>query len=307
MADLVGESHQHVDQVHRGMIFAGQNHQTKSNPNTHHNPGSNTSDEAAAPKAGRDISVNAADQSRADWNKFRENPSDDTLSSDGSDDEDFDVFDEFEDDAEENSCSGCGTPQSELGSPLSHCAKCKTQFYCSRECQKNDWKFHKKSCSTTTNANADANSNGKAAKMTDFDSMPKPARDFFQTLVSDEYLHSFSEDDMYNQLIDCYRMRVEDDYVFSADNRGLYNQEDPLPDFRRFINLAEKRPGILPAWWSVDKRRACMRKAVLDSSWSDINCAVEKHDIVEHYKDNMMPMKLRLLAEKIYRKKVSMF
>lgn len=43
------------------------------------------------------------------------------------------------------------------------------------------------------------------------------------------------------------------------------------------------------------------------SQWSDLHCAVEKGDIVEHYGDGMMPMKLRLLAEKIYGKGISPF
>jgi len=34
--------------------------------------------------------------------------------------------------------------------------------------------------------------------------------------------------------------------------------------------------------------------------WSDINCAVEKSDIQEHYEDGSMPMMLRILGEKIY-------
>ncbi|PQE03254.1 MYND domain protein [Rutstroemia sp. NJR-2017a BBW] len=34
--------------------------------------------------------------------------------------------------------------------------------------------------------------------------------------------------------------------------------------------------------------------------WYDIFKMVEKSDITEHYKDNLMPMKLRGLAEKIY-------
>ena len=289
------------DQVHNKTTSAEQNPQTKPTPNTSTNPNSNAGNEAAAAKPGTDSSLHVANPSRAGRDKFRDNSNVDKCTSDGSDTDDIDEFDKL-DEAEEDSCSTCGIPQSELKIPLKHCAKCKTQLYCSRECQKDDWKFHKKTCSTS----AGGEPSGKSAKMTDFDSMPKPAGDFFKNLVPDDYLHSFPEEAMYNQLIDCYRMRVEDDHVFSADNRGLYNQEDPLPDFRRFINLAEKRPGILPTWWSVEKRRACMRHAVADGSWSNISCAVEKHDIIEHYEDSKMPMKLRLLAEKIYKKKVSM-
>ena len=99
-------------------------------------------------------------------------------------------------------------------------------------------------------------------------------------------------------------MRVEDDYKFAGDTRGLYNGDDPLEDFQEFLDMAETRNGILPSWWSEGKRQECEHKAVDTEEWSDLSCAVEKHDIIEHYGDATMPMKLRLLAEKIYGKKI---
>lgn len=126
------------------------------------------------------------------------------------------------------------------------------------------------------------------------------ARNFFPALADNNYLSSFSETDAFNQLIDSYRLRVEDDYHFRGELSGLYNEENPLPHFRRYLNLAEAQPGLLPKWWSKEKRAACERLAVDSGQWSDLNSAVEKHDIQEHYKDNVMPMKMRILAEKIY-------
>lgn len=134
--------------------------------------------------------------------------------------------------------------------------------------------------------------------------MPKVVGDFFKDICRDNYLHQFSEKDTFRQLIDCYRMRVEDDYNFSGDTRGLYNGDDPLPDFQEFLDLAEARNGILPGWWSDAKRRKCEKRAVGTARWSDLNAAVEKQDVIEHYGDPSMPMKLRLLAEKIYRTKI---
>lgn len=97
-------------------------------------------------------------------------------------------------------------------------------------------------------------------------------------------------------------MRVEDEYVFRGNTVGLYNEEDPRREFNKFLDLAESRLGLLPPWWNAEKRRECMRMAVDGSQWSDINSAVEKHDIQDHYKVSTMPMLLRVLGEKVYGK-----
>jgi hypothetical protein len=42
-------------------------------------------------------------------------------------------------------CKRCGKT-STIGAGGGQCAKCKSVFYCSRDCQKEDWKRHKKEC-----------------------------------------------------------------------------------------------------------------------------------------------------------------
>lgn len=44
---------------------------------------------------------------------------------------------------------GCATCQAELNGPLKSCTQCKAISYCSRQCQVEDWKSHKKSCRST--------------------------------------------------------------------------------------------------------------------------------------------------------------
>jgi splicing suppressor protein 51 len=95
---------------------------------------------------------------------------------------------------------------------------------------------------------------------------------------------------------------VEDEYAFGGNGVGIYTGEDPFPEFKEFLDLTEKRAGLLPPWWSAGKRRECERIARGGHRWSDIICAVEKSDIQEHYGDNTMPMKLRVLREEIYGK-----
>ena len=201
-------------------------------------------------------------------------------------------------DSTQKTCAKCHKTQPDI--PLKRCANCLNQWYCNRDCQKADWKAHKAFCASSQQSNAQK----KPQATTNFDAMPKVAGDFFKGICPDNYLHQFSEKDAFRQLIDCYRMRVEDDYTFSGDTRGLYNEDDPLADFQEFLDLAETRSGILPSWWSDGKRRECEENATDREEWSDLNAAVEKHDIIEHYGDATMPMKLRLLAEKIYGKKI---
>lgn len=196
-----------------------------------------------------------------------------------------------------STCAVCNKAASDLPSPLKRCARCRITAYCSRDCQKADWKAHKKICANAANAANSSNTPGPT-------SGAYMARNFFPSLADNTYLSSLSETDAFDQLIDSYRLRVEDDYSFRGELSGLYNQEDPLLHFREYLNLAEAQPGLLPKWWSKEKRTACERVAVDSSRWSDLSCAVEKHDIQEHYKDSVMPMKLRILAEKIYGKGV---
>lgn len=43
-------------------------------------------------------------------------------------------------------CNRCGKEKQDSGKSLLNCAKCRKTKYCSAECQKTDWKEHKKSC-----------------------------------------------------------------------------------------------------------------------------------------------------------------
>lgn len=173
---------------------------------------------------------------------------------------------------------------------LLKCSRCQDTLYCSRECQVADWKRgHKVKCKLIVSANKAFNEAAQRAEV-----VPAPG-------PNDVYLDSIpTEEEAMDRLIDAYRLRVEDDYVYKGDGRGLYGLEDPYPDFRHFLNLAEKRKGVLPKWWNKTKRKECERRALNEDNWCCISYAVEKSDIQEHYKDNFMPMTLRMLAEKIY-------
>ncbi|KAI1085187.1 hypothetical protein F5B20DRAFT_589950 [Whalleya microplaca] len=48
--------------------------------------------------------------------------------------------------ASKGECRSCGKRETEEGGELLSCGRCKEVKYCSRECQKNDWKLHKLAC-----------------------------------------------------------------------------------------------------------------------------------------------------------------
>jgi mitochondrial splicing suppressor protein 51 len=198
-------------------------------------------------------------------------------------------------------CNNCSKLESDRDTPLRNCANCKKTLYCSRGCQRADWKSHKPVCTGQSKPAAASNSNANRAQT----GPHNPGFNAINALLglgNDDYLHKLPEKEAFAQLIDCFRLRVEDEYVFGCNNIGIYAGEDPRPEFKEFLDLAESRKGILPSWWNSEKRKECERMAVDSDGWNDINCAVEKPDIQEHYGDNSMPMKLRVLGEKIYGK-----
>lgn len=186
--------------------------------------------------------------------------------------------------------------QTDLPQPLKRCAKCQTTTYCSRECQKGDWKSHKRICASNASARSEPSSTPGPST-----GAHNPGFDVANALLglgNDDFLHSLPERKAYIQLIDCFRMRMEDEYTFGANNFGIYGGDDPVPVFKKFLDLAEKRDRLLPSWWNREKRRECERLAMGGDRWADISCAVEKSDIQEHYGDGMMPMKLRILGRR---------
>ena len=45
-------------------------------------------------------------------------------------------------------CASCAILEVDPEKPLRPCSKCQTVRYCSRDCQKKDWKVHKKTCAS---------------------------------------------------------------------------------------------------------------------------------------------------------------
>jgi len=204
-------------------------------------------------------------------------------------------------------CAKCGTTGN-----LKRCAKCQTTQYCSRECLKGDWKHHKQACSRNaaarpTSGSATATSAGRNTMPNTSTQGPSQALSAdlskpFTALSEKRWLHDRPEQDAYKLLIDAYRLRLEDDYKFSGDvdDDSIYGgAPNGYAGFRRFLRKVEKKDGLLPQWWSREKQTACERLGQA-SGWSDLSCAIEKSDIMEHYGSATIPMQLRMFGESVY-------
>ncbi|OJD26670.1 hypothetical protein ACJ73_01953 [Blastomyces percursus] len=176
---------------------------------------------------------------------------------------------------------------------LKRCAKCHTKFYCSRDCQKRDWKTHKKICAR----NAPSSENNIPSKGLSV-AIDKP----FHRLDARTWMHDRPKEDVYKLLIDTYRLRMEDEYKFNGDvdMDSIYSGvQDGRRGFERFLGLVNAHSRLLPAWWSQGNVAECMA-AGTKGGWSDLGCAIGKRDVIEHYGNSNMPMQLRMFGEQIY-------
>jgi mitochondrial splicing suppressor protein 51 len=107
-------------------------------------------------------------------------------------------------------------------------------------------------------------------------------------------------------LVDSYRLRMENEYALEQEtnNDSLYSGDGApaaIRGLQKFLTLLEKRHrNLLPAWWKAESRGECEALAMDSSQWVDLTCAVEKSDIIKHYKDSTMPMQLQMFAATVY-------
>lgn len=205
-------------------------------------------------------------------------------------------------------CANCAKTESDSGINLKRCAKCQT-YYCSRECQKADWKEHKKVCGINATPASASNSPHTNSPLSTSASAGQPLKGLsvtidkpFHRLNAKTWLHDRPEQDVYKILIDTYRLRMEDNYNLEgiSDADSIYGgARDGRQGFNRFLRLAESRRKLLPPWWSQEKAAECEAVGMNDG-WSSLASKIKKSDIIEHYGNPNAPMQLRLFGEQVY-------
>lgn len=202
-------------------------------------------------------------------------------------------------------CEGCGKAEEDAEKAMKNCAKCQTTHYCSRECQKQDWKQHKKVCAANaanrtsaiaahqpSTARSNPSSQAATSQSQNFDCFVKKP---FTKLHAKHWLHDRSEKDTFKLLIDAYRLRVEDERNFSGETNAA-NGEAGL---RQFLRLAQTRGSLLPSWWSTEKTNECLRFGSTEPTHT-LQREVTESDISDYYNVFDMPMQLRMFAEQVY-------
>jgi mitochondrial splicing suppressor protein 51 len=116
-----------------------------------------------------------------------------------------------------NKCGSCGKSEGADGKPLKRCAKCQTTRYCSRDCQKADFKKHKKECSANaarhaSTAQPSASQSNPRSSTGGYKNLDVTIDKPFHKLSQRKWLHGRSEDDVFKLLLDSHRLRINDDY-----------------------------------------------------------------------------------------------
>lgn len=98
------------------------------------------------------------------------------------------------------------------------------------------------------------------------------------------------------------RMRQGDEYTFDGKAMigTICNQEPSSEEaFGELIRKARAVPGLLPPWWDETSLEQCLEYSRKSSGFF-LRHAQEKHTIQKTWNDDRMPMKLRMVAERVY-------
>ncbi|RKF77373.1 hypothetical protein GcM1_220066 [Golovinomyces cichoracearum] len=196
----------------------------------------------------------------------------------------------------EKTCGNCKkSAEAKELTCLKACSRCKAAFYCGRDCQKADYKIHKKICTKLI----EQSNSYSAPRLRDLERhIPDP----FTRLDKSTYLHDRPEIDTFKLLIDSFRMRQADDFEYEnkITPSSIYSgAPSSIKPFRQYLDRATACKDLLPSWFTPGKIEECVIFGE-SGAWSDIRKKTTKQGIIQHYGNEKMPLQLRLLAEAIY-------
>jgi splicing suppressor protein 51 len=197
--------------------------------------------------------------------------------------------------SEPQACASC----SAANASLLRCGRCKSVQYCDKVCQKSHWKAHKQSCAQVPQGHSESTSQTQTEQ-------PSPASERdkkpFTAISNNKFLHDRTEEETFKLLIDMLHIRQRDEYVLAGElmDDTIYDGATSSEKaFRTLIRKAKAVPGMLPPWWNQESLSKCLSFARTSEDFS-LSSAQEKSDIQETWKDNLMPMKLRIVSERMY-------
>lgn len=154
-------------------------------------------------------------------------------------------------------CSTCHRIPGQREPPLGLCPHCARVGYCSRQCQRWHWNFHRPSCPilraeplqliyepvAIVNEPLLQPSYNNSLRCY----MPRP----FTRLFFHIWLHDRPKEDVLRLLIDAFRVYVtcqnSPTHCMTPD---LYRDAmNPLTGFRNFMTAITRKPWLLPSWW----------------------------------------------------------
>ena len=221
-------------------------------------------------------------------------------------------------------CRKCGVDE-ELGVPMKQCSRCKASRYCSRACQKADWKRHKKTCrqyvQATTLATTTLSSQGPPGEIPNTSAaahahvradprgpvvapgldvnLPTP----FTRLYVKRWLHGRTEKDCFKLLFDAIRVRTWDDEGMAArsllDMIKTSQEEASKLLVRRFLREAHRKQ-CLPGWWTTEKENECIEFGHSEENWKESERPVKMIQLFERYGTPSIAIQFRVFNEYVY-------